>query len=245
MVFPKAGAGIMTLAVIPGNPPIQLQLRRSARARRISLKVGRIDGRVTLSMPPRVSEAEALAFAHDKADWIRNVLPKAPPTDLSPQFGGQLSVLGEQLTLTHGATRGVQRLDDLLLVGGRESKLGPLLAAYLRVTAHGALIEATTRYAHQIGCTFTGLALRDTKSRWGSCSPDGKLMFSWRLAMAPLAVLDYVAAHEVAHLAEMNHGPRFWALVRQICPEFSRHRAWLKRDGGHLQLIDFAARSDG
>jgi len=235
----------MSVAVIPGDPPIEVHLKRSARARRISLKVGRLDGRVTLSMPARGSLDEAMSFARSKEDWIRNVLPKAAPRDLALQFGGTITALGEPLVLTHCSKRGVHRDGAELLIGGDPARLGPQLAAYLKVVAHEALLEASDRYARRIGRQINGITLRDTKSRWGSCSPDGKLMYSWRLAMAPLPVLDYVAAHEVAHLAEMNHGPQFWAVVREICPDFNRHRAWLKRDGNRLQMIDFGTRDRG
>jgi predicted metal-dependent hydrolase len=229
----------MSVAVIPGNPPIEVHLRRSARARRISLKVGRVDGRVTLSLPVRGSLDEAMAFARTKEDWIRNVLPKAQHRDLSLRFGATLPVLGEPLTLTSGAKRGVLRDGDTLVVGGDESRLPAQLQGYLKVIAQRELMEASGRYAAKVGRSFRELALRDTRSRWGSCSPDGRLMYSWRLAMAPLPVLDYVAAHEVAHLVHMDHSTRFWGLVREICPGFSAHRAWLKREGSRLQAIPF------
>ena len=235
----EAKGSSMSVAVIPGNPPIEVHLRRSARARRISLKVGRIDGRVTLSLPVRGSLDEAMAFARTKEDWIRNVLPKAQHAELRLRFGGEFPILGEALMLTPGAKRGVTRHDDTLLVGGDEARLASQLQGYLKVIAQRELMEASSRYAAQVGRRFTELALRDTKSRWGSCSPDGRLMYSWRLAMAPLPVLDYVAAHEVAHLVHMDHSTRFWGLVREICPDFTRHRAWLKREGSRLQAIPF------
>jgi predicted metal-dependent hydrolase len=92
-----------------------------------------------------------------------------------------------------------------------------------------------------LGREVAQIALRDTRSRWGSCSATGRLMFNWRLAMAPPAVLDYVAAHEVAHLVEMNHAPAFWAVVARLCPDWRAQRAWLKAHGGALQAVVFAA----
>ena len=91
---------------------------------------------------------------------------------------------------------------------------------------------------------FTALALRDTRSRWGSCTHEGRLMYSWRLAMAPPEVLDYVAAHEVAHLAHMDHSPRFWAAVATLMPGYAPRRAWLRRNGADLMAWSFRAGGD-
>jgi predicted metal-dependent hydrolase len=90
-----------------------------------------------------------------------------------------------------------------------------------------------------VGRSYTSLALRDTRSRWGSCSPDGRLMYSWRLIMAPPQVLDYVAAHEVAHLVELNHSPAYWRVVTGICPDWKRHRDWLRTHGSSLHRLRF------
>ena len=97
------------------------------------------------------------------------------------------------------------------------------------------------RYAERLGCAAGPVALRDTRSRWGSCTSDGRLGFSWRLAMAPAEVLDYVAAHEAAHLVEMNHSRRYWALLEDVLPDHARHRAWLRHEGRRLHAFSFAA----
>jgi predicted metal-dependent hydrolase len=107
--------------------------------------------------------------------------------------------------------------------------MGPRVAAWLKVLARDRLAQASTRYAGLVGRRYSSLAIRDTRSRWGSCSPDGRLMYSWRLIMAPPPVLDYVAAHEVAHLVELNHSPAYWTVVTAICPDWKDHRAWLGR----------------
>jgi predicted metal-dependent hydrolase len=92
-----------------------------------------------------------------------------------------------------------------------------------------------------LGRQAAAVSLRDARSRWGSCSAQGRLSFSWRLAMAPPEVLDYVAGHEAAHLVEMNHGPRYWEAVEKIMPDYRRHRAWLKREGRKLHGFRFEA----
>lgn len=96
-------------------------------------------------------------------------------------------------------------------------------------------------YATQLGVKFSRISIRDGSSRWGSCSSSGTLSYSWRLGLAPLEIAQYVCAHEVAHLKEMNHSPRFWSLVEMIDPFYKKHRAWLKKEGGKLKTLSFVA----
>ena len=116
--------------------------------------------------------------------------------------------------------------------------------AFLKHLARDRLTAASDRYATQIGCRYTRVTLRDTRSRWGSCTADGGLMYSWRLIMAPPEVLDYVAAHEVAHLAEMNHSPAFWAVVARLMPGYAARRRWLKQHGQSLHAHRFGHDGD-
>jgi predicted metal-dependent hydrolase len=113
------------------------------------------------------------------------------------------------------------------------------VAAFLRALARDRLAAASDRHAARLGRGFGRLTLRDTRSRWGSCSSAGDLMFSWRLVMAPPEVLDYVAAHEVAHLAHMHHGPAFWAEVRRLYGDHRAARGWLRREGAALHRFRF------
>lgn len=216
-------------------------LRRSTRARRLSLRVSRLDGRVTLTLPRGASEREALAFARDRADWVRGVLARAAPV-VAVAPGAALPVAGRVLTLAAAPVRAARIEADCLLVPTAPDRAGPAAAAFLRHAARAALAAAADRHAAALGLRHAGLTLRDTRSRWGSCTHDGRLMFSWRLAMAPPEVLDYVAAHEVAHLAEMNHSPAFWAVVARLMPGYAPRRAWLKREGDALMRYDFGRR---
>ena len=120
---------------------------------------------------------------------------------------------------------------------GGPDRLGPRLGAFLRATARDRLAAACDRHAGTLGRPYRRLTLRDTRSRWGSCTAGGDLMFSWRLVMAPPEVLDYVAAHEVAHLARMDHSPAFWAVVAGLCPAHEGPRAWLRERGGELHRL--------
>ncbi|MDZ4088846.1 MAG: SprT family zinc-dependent metalloprotease [Tabrizicola sp.] len=228
------------MAILPGSPPVEVHLKRSARARRFSLRVSRLDGKVTLSMPVRAREGEALAFLKGNEDWLRQTLSAMPgPTVQAIGPGTAIQVEGDPLVLTPASGRGVRAEGGLLLVPGSPETMGPRVAAWLKVLARDRLATASTHYAGLVGRRYTSLAIRDTRSRWGSCSPDGRLMYSWRLIMAPPAVLDYVAAHEVAHLVELNHSPAYWRVVTGICPDWKDHRAWLKTHGNTLHRVRF------
>ena len=225
---------------LPGLPQVEIQLRRSARARRVSLRVSRADGSVTLTLPPRMREATAMAFLSQHEDWLRQTLA-ARPVGVMAGIGAVVPIQGRAVTLTTGTGR-VPRLDgDHLILPGDPARAGVRAQAFLRAMARDRLAAACDRYAALLQRPYSALTLRDTRSRWGSCTAQGRLMFNWRLVLAPPAVLDYVAAHEVAHLAEMNHGPAFWATVTRLCPGYEPHRRWLKAQGETLHSYRFGA----
>lgn len=229
----------MESIILEGSPQVEVHLRRSARASRLSLRVGRTDGRVTLTLPKRATLREARAFAHTQAAWIRHHVTAAPRKQ-TPIIGGTLPVLGEVLPVVAGKTRVARLLPDAVLVPDDTAKVGPRVKTLLRTLAQTHLTEACARYATALGRDHGKITFRDTRSRWGSCTSRGDLMFSWRLVMAPWEVLDYVAAHEIAHLAHMDHSERFWAQVEALLPRYQPHRAWLKAHGAGLHAWDFS-----
>lgn len=220
-----------TLAI--GQPPIPVALRRSARARRLSLRVSSLDGRVTLTVPPRTALRLARDFAESKEPWIRAQLTRiAPPVLVGA--GTVLTVLDQPVTVIDGP--------KLQYDGGTLAVNSPKQAqAWVKEQARAALTAASDRYAAQLGRRYARLTLRDTRSRWGSCTSDGRLMYSWRLALAPRPVLDYVAAHEIAHLERMDHSPDFWRVVDRLCPDWRDHRGWLRSHGAKLHGIRFGS----
>ena len=225
--------------ILPGDPPIALDIKPSSRARRLSLRVSRLDGRVTLTLPPGASRRHALAFVEDKADWIRRHLADRPDAE-RPMPGATLPFRGADHTVTTGPGRSVRLSNGAIEVPHRDPEHTPArLMAFLKHQARGALVEAVDRHAATLGVSPAKLTLRDTRSRWGSCSVRGDLMFSWRLVMAPPEVLDYVAAHEVAHLVEMNHSRAFWDTVARTCPGFEAPRRWLKQNAEALHRFRF------
>lgn len=223
---------------LPGRPPVPLTLRKSTRARRISLRISQLDGRVTLTFPHGVPEAEALSFARSKEEWIRQHLAGQPDLE-EVQVGGNIPIEGVDRRIV--ATTGRRVLlgrDTVAVPKGAE---GRRLARFLKELARDRLSGACDDYAAILGRSYNTLSLRDTRSRWGSCSSHGGLMFSWRLILAPPDVLHYVAAHEVAHLVEMNHSPAFWAQVERVFGSYDAPRRWLRENGATLHRYRFDA----
>lgn len=220
--------------VLPGDPPVTVALRRSALARRLSLRVSGADGRVTLTLPRRSPLRDALAFLRSREGWLRDRLGRLEPP-VVPRFGGTIPFEGLPLLLVPGPRTAWR--EGALEMPGDEAALPRRLAAVLREAARARLGAACALHAGRLGRPHGPITLRDTRSRWGSCSASGRLMFSWRLVLAPPAVLDYVAAHEVAHLARMDHSPAFWAIVEGLCPGHAGPRAWLREHGGSLHRL--------
>ncbi|PYG28561.1 M48 family metallopeptidase [Pelagimonas varians] len=223
---------------LPGNPPIDVILRRSARAKRLSLRMSQLDGRVTLTLPNKVPESQGMAFLREKETWLRSHLSKRD-VDVAVALGTQIPVEGEMLRIEPGSGRSLQRSDGALRVPGPEDRVAARVKGWLRTLARDRLAEACDEYAQRLGRPYDRLTLRDTRSRWGSCTHDGGLMFSWRLILADREILDYVAAHEVAHLAEMNHSPAFWAQVERIYGDWKPARTWLRENGAALHRFRF------
>lgn len=232
----------MESTTLPGDPPIEILLRRSARARRYALRVSALDGRVTLTLPARGRLADALAFAREREGWIRHALAeRGRPLVVGP--GSELPFEGRLLTVTPAKVRAPRPEGTTLLVPPDPAGSGPLtgtrIETFLKAAARRRLTTTSEHHAARLGREIARITLRDTRSRWGSCTAKGALMYSWRLIMAPPAVLDYVAAHEAAHLVEMNHSPAFWKVVARLCPDHATHRAWLRREGAGLHRYRF------
>ncbi|WP_439139211.1 M48 family metallopeptidase [Roseicyclus sp.] len=218
--------------VLPGDPPVEIALKRSTRATRFSLRVSRADGRVSLSLPIWAPEGEALAFLRDREAWLRGHLANAAPSRHA-RIGAWVPICGTPREVIAAATRATRFRDGRIEVPDGP-RAGPRIRALLGALARERLTEAVERHAAALGRKPQRITLRDPRSRWGSCSSKGDLMFSWRLIMAPPAVLDYVAAHEVAHLVEMNHSAAFWRVCARLRPDYDAHRAWLRQHGASL-----------
>ncbi len=228
----------MSMHLLQEGPPVEVVLRRSARARRISLRVSALDGRVTLTLPKGVAEREAMAFARSKEDWIRGHL-QARLGNVDIMHGAKVSLLGQQRLIVPGAGRRVIVGDHTIAVPGAPEQVGARLQAHLKGLARTRLAAASDLYAERLGRPYERISIRDTRSRWGSCSSRGTLMYSWRLVLMPQTVLDYVAAHEVAHLEQMNHSRAFWDAVTRIHGPYGDARAWLRQHGSEYHRYRF------
>ena len=210
-------------------------IRRSSRARRIQIRVAPVGGKVELVLPPGATRAEGLAFLETKRGWIAertaNALSRVPFAD-----GTVFPFLGREITIRLVASPrpGIRREGSTLNVGGRPQDLPQAVEGWLRRAARSEIEPLVEEKAARLGAPHGRIAIRDTTSRWGSCSARGNLGFSWRLVLAPPEVLDYVVAHEVAHLAEHNHGKRFWVHVARLCEHPDAARSWLRRNGAAL-----------
>jgi predicted metal-dependent hydrolase len=223
-----------------------VRLRRHRQARRYTLRVVAVTREAVLTMPSRGSFREAREFAEKHGAWIAarfERLPKAAPFE----HGTELPLRGAGHTIMHrrGARGTVWTESDrdgrrLLCVAGHAEHVERRITDYLKREAKRDLEAAVARYADRLGVTVRRISIRDQASRWGSCSTTGALSFSWRLVLAPRHVLDYLAAHEVAHILEMNHSTRFWRLLGRMCPDMERAKAWLDVHGTDLHRYGVA-----
>lgn len=237
-----------TQTVIPRHqlPGADLQasveVRRHPGARRMTLRVSRTSRSVIVTMPPQCDLDAAGSFLNRHIDWVRERLCSVPVPislthdELIPLRGDlhRINVLGRHIRGQVVVARALADGGKVLDVSGEAETSARRLTDWLHGQAMHDLEQRVGWHAGRLGVRPKRITVRDQTSRWGSCSTTGVLSFSWRLVLAPPIVLDYVAAHEVAHLAEMNHGPRFWSLVRQTMPELEVAKAWLKVYGADL-----------
>ena len=228
----------MGVLILDGNPPVEVLLRRSAQARRLSLRISRLDGRATLTLPTRVPEREGMAFVRERESWLRKHLSAIEP-EMPVEIGATVLFEGADVPVIAGPVKRATLKSGALMVPDDPGKAGKRVAAFMKLRARDALADASDRYAAALGRPYNRISLRDTRSRWGSCSSAGDLMYSWRLIMAPRSVLEYVAAHEVAHLQHMDHSDRFWGVVNDLFPNHKACRKWLRDNGGALHRVRF------
>lgn len=231
----------MAEAIRIGNPAIEVRLRRHARARRMVLRVSHLTPTPVLTLPPGIPLSRARAFLSDQEAWIRGHLAKqSKPTVV--EDGAVLPFRGGELTIRVAPVARFAHRGTELLVPAR-GPVGPLVAGWMRETARAELVAASQRHAARLGVRIGRITMRDPRSRWGSCSHAADLMYSWRLVMAPPIVFDYVVAHEVAHISELNHSPAFWNVVAGLMPGYAGPRDWLRENGSSLHRIDFGNRT--
>lgn len=231
----------------------RVQLRSAHTARRLTLRVSHASGNVVLTSPNRVALADIKAFAERHAAWIGARL-KRLPEPIPFDNGAIVPVRGIDHRIAHmPERRGTVWTEEAALtpdglpalcVAGESAHLARRLTDHLKRLARDDLNAAVQHYCGALRIPARSVTVRDTTSRWGSCSASGSLNFSWRLIFAPAFVLDYLAAHEVAHLVHMNHSPKFWALTKKLCGDTDRAEAWLNANGPKLYRYGKARPAD-
>lgn len=219
-----------------GHP---VRLAVNPRASRVSIRLDRTSGEVIATAPSARKLPEAVAFARERGGWIAARVAEQPErTPLAP--GLAFSLFGEPVELTVGVGRA--RLIGGYLSGPDDAAFGVRALRIIKAEALRVLTERTAHYCERLGHPLPKVAIGDPRGRWGSCKQASvreaaTIRYSWRLALAPFAVADYVVAHECAHLVEANHGPRFWAVVRGLVGDHRPHRDWLKANSGDLHAF--------
>lgn len=224
-----------------GGEPVRVALVWNERAQRYTLRLRGSVREPVVTIPARGKLSEARAFLERNRGWLQARLAALP--DATPLADGAMIPLrGVSVRIVHRPGRGIVRLHEAeagaeLVIPGEIDHLPRRVTDFLKREARRDLEAATARHAASLGVTVKNIRLGDPTSRWGSCSSSGTIAYSWRIIMAPPAVLDYLAAHEVAHLREMNHSVRFWRHVAAICPGMEEAKAWLTRHGASLHAV--------
>ena len=223
---------------------VPLRVRRHKRARRLILRVDEGSGGAVVTIPPGSKIQDGVDMAQRQSAWLAGQLKRraeaVPFAD-----GAVIPVWGVDHVVRHGpGGRGVVCEGGEIAVAGQPEHLSRRLTDWLKKQAKSELsarshakFEALRAILGHEGAKIRRLgriSVRDTRSRWGSCGPDGSLNYSWRLIFAPDVVVDYVVAHEIAHLVHRNHGPAFWALAERLSADLDTAKAWLNAQGRHL-----------
>ena len=223
---------------------LPLRVVENERARRLTLRIDAGGQGLRITVPPGLRHGEVENFLDRHRGWLEQRLAKVPER---PQVrpGVKIPVRGVPHLIVHEpGKRGTIEVSrdeggPVLIVHGDRLHLPRRIADFLKREARREIEALVAKHTGTVGRRAKAIRLKDTSSRWGSCTSDGSLSFSWRIMMAPPPVINYLVAHEVAHLREMNHGPKFWKLCRELCPDTDRCKDWLKRNGGALQAIAF------
>jgi hypothetical protein len=231
----RGGAREKRLTVVLDGRPVLLTVRREPRAKRTILRIAADGASAVATVPLWATFDEGVAAAHRNSEWILGRLDAVPPP-IPFADGALIPILGQDHRIRHDRSglRKVERFEGEIVVAGSVEHMPRRIADWLRAEARREISWRVQEKAIRLGRSSGRITLRDTRSRWGSCSAGGNLSFSWRLVMAPDYVLDYVVAHEVAHLAVRNHGAAFWSTVAELTETVDPARRWLKRHGRTL-----------
>ncbi|WP_417409687.1 M48 family metallopeptidase [Hoeflea sp.] len=232
------------VAVTVNGRDLPLTVRENARATRMTLRIEPGGQALKLTIPKGLPGREIDEFLTRHHGWLMTRLARVEETGpLADQ--GMITIRGvEHRIKMTGKLRGLAEQTEIdgvptLLLSCLPEHVGRRVSDHLKRVAKTEMERLVREHAATLGKPFRSISYKDTKSRWGSCTSEGNLSFSWRIAMAPDFVIDYLAAHEVAHLKEMNHGPDFWAACKALCPRTKEAKRWLKQNGSRLFAVSF------
>ena len=225
----------------PNGRVINVRLEVNPKARRLILRLDQKAREAVAVAPNQRMLAEAAQFALEKSGWIADQISKVPE-NIPFIPGSVIPFRGEDLHLSLDGTGRLARIEDrgglqTLVAPGMQETFRGRVERFLKKAATEDLTFYVKHHCELLNVSAKRISVKDTTSRWGSCSSEGVLSFSWRLVCAPPDVLNYVAAHECAHLLEMNHSKRFWAHVERCMPDWKLYRFWLDKHGAELHAL--------
>lgn len=237
-----------TKTVVLDGKKVNYILRHSSKAKNMRLQIEAASG-LCVIVPNRYDVKKIESFMHEKSQWILSKLDRIAAVQrysennkLEP--GGSVLYMGQKYPLVV-RNRGVQQTsiaiqDSSMIVnwaGKGDPDLDYLVKSWLIGKATDVIMRELESLSLKAGMKYNNVTIKDQKTRWGSCSVKGNLNFNWRLVMAPLSVIAYVILHELAHLVELNHSKKFWAVVETWYPDYRKPKKWLKENGLVLRSL--------
>lgn len=216
-----------------------LKVIKAPRAKRLTLRIDTKERQPVLSIPPRCTQKQAISFVKMHQEWIIDSLNKLPKTQRFTS-GQTISLFGKNILIQHAPEKrwGARIEKDVLYVSGESEFTHRRVKDFIKKQAQEKFLKLSQKLAAKINCHVNDVVIKDTKSRWGSCSSLNNINYNWRLALAPKVVIDYIIAHEVSHLAHQDHSLAFWECVALLCPHYEQGQNWLKQHGKELYIFE-------
>jgi len=222
------------------KPQVKVAVRKVRNSTRLSLRVSSVNESVTLTAPVNTNQDVLLRFLESKENWLKENLIKISNKKVHVDIGGVIPIFGTKKHIEIcSESLNVKIVGNSIRIPTTVSKPGLVVENYLKKLAKEEITGIANYYCSKLGVSYASIKLRDTRSRWGSCSSNSNLMFSWRIIMAPRNVIRYLVAHEVTHLKHFNHSKEFWFEVRSIFGSYENERNWLRTEGTNLHFYKF------
>ena len=222
------------------KPQVKVAVRKVRNATRLSLRVSSVNESVTLTAPVNTNQDVLLRFLESKENWLKENLIKISNKKVDVDIGGVIPIFGTKKHIKIcSESLNVKIVGNSIRIPTTVSKPGLVVENYLKKLAKEEITGIANYYCSKLGVSYASIKLRDTRSRWGSCSSNSNLMFSWRIIMAPRNVIRYLVAHEVTHLKHFNHSREFWFEVRSIYGSYENEHNWLRTEGKNLHFYEF------